>query len=63
MEWRFASVFVNIYSIGVPATMVYLTFFDGYDYNSWNWFVAILVNGFLSVIWPIYWGLLRWVMM
>ena len=47
--------------LGGPATFVYLTFFDGYDYNSWNWLIAIPVNFFLSAIWPIYWIVLRWV--
>ena len=43
------------------ATFVYLTFFDGYIYNAWNWVIAIPVNIFLSTIWPIYWGVLHWV--
>lgn len=41
------------------ATFIYLTFFDGYVYNWWNWLIAIPVNVFLSTIWPIYWGILR----
>lgn len=52
---------VPVYSAGSLATFVYLTFFDGYTYSSWNWIVAIPVNAFLGAIWPIYWGLLRWV--
>jgi hypothetical protein len=41
------------------ATFVYLTFFDGYEYNWWNWVVALAVNGILAEIWPIYWFILR----
>lgn len=43
-------------------TFTYLTFFDGYIYNAWNWLIALPVNAFLSAIWPIYWGILHWVM-
>jgi hypothetical protein len=43
------------------ATFVFLTFFDGYAYNSWNWLIAVPINVFLGTIWPIYWGILRWV--
>lgn len=42
------------------ATFVYLTFFDGYIYNAWNWLIALPVNFFLATIWPIYWGILHW---
>lgn len=49
-----------LYAVAGAATFVYLTFFDGYVYNFWNWLVAVPVNVFLSHIWPIYWGLLRW---
>ncbi len=41
------------------ATFSFLTFFDGYDYNRWNWIVAIPVNVFMGEIWPIYWLILR----
>jgi hypothetical protein len=47
------------YEIGGIATFVFLTFFDGYGYNAWNWLIAIPVNAFLSQIWPVYWILLR----
>jgi hypothetical protein len=43
------------------ATTVYLTFFDGYPHNAWNWLIAIPVNFFLGSIWPIYWIGLRWI--
>lgn len=42
-------------------TFIFLTFFDGYIYNWWNWIIAIPCNAFLSTIWPIYWGILRWI--
>jgi hypothetical protein len=41
------------------ATSAYLTFFDGYVYNAWNWLIAIPANLFLGTIWPIYWLILR----
>lgn len=48
-----------MYSIGSLATFVYLTFFDGYIYNAWNWLIAIPVNALLASMWPIYWLILR----
>lgn len=54
-------LFVGLYFIAGPLTFVYLMFFDGYVYNSWNWIVAIVLNTMLSSIWPIYWAILHWV--
>lgn len=48
------------YVFGSFATFGFLTLFDGYAYNAWNWVVALPVNGFLATIWPLYWGVLRW---
>lgn len=48
-----------LYGLGLFATFVFLTFFDGYEYNTWNWLIAVPVNIFLSAIWPIYWIVLR----
>lgn len=50
-----------VYTLGSLATTIYLTFFDGYIYNAWNWLIAVPVNLFLGSIWPIYWGILHWV--
>ena len=59
------NVFVGMigwsYSIGALLTTAYLTFLDGYIYNGWNWLIAVPINFFLGSIWPIYWGLLRWI--
>lgn len=52
-------LFLYIYEAVATATFVFLTFFDGYVYNWWNWVVAIPVNLFLSEIWPIFWLILR----
>ena len=52
---------VSIYILGDLGTFVYLTLFDGYIYNAWNWVIAVPVNIFLSLIWPAYWGVLHWV--
>ena len=48
-----------IWQIGSVVTFAKLTFFDGYDYNWWNWLIAVPVNIFLGEIWPIYWIVLR----
>lgn len=48
-----------VWQIGSVATFVFLTFFDGYAYNWWNWLIALPTNFFLGEIWPIYWLLLR----
>lgn len=48
------------YLIVDTATFVYLTFFDGYIYNAWNWILALPINLFLAQIWPIYWSVLHW---
>ncbi len=55
MHW----VAIAIWQLGSLATFVYLTFFDGYDYNAWNWIIAVPINFFLGEIWPIYWIILR----
>ncbi len=54
--------FVWPYLIGMFGTFIYLTFFDNYIYNAWNWIIAIPVNIFLSGMWPIYWGILHWLL-
>jgi predicted anti-sigma-YlaC factor YlaD len=51
----------TVYWIGDAATFVYLTFFDGYVYNAWNWIIAVPVNMFLAAIWPLYWAIIRWI--
>jgi hypothetical protein len=53
---------VWVYSLVSLGTAFYLTFMDGYVYNAWNWLIAVPVNLFLGSIWPIYWGILHWVM-
>ena len=47
--WQIASV----------ATLIKLMFFDGTNYNWWNWIIIIPINFFLAEIWPIYWLILR----
>ena len=55
------SAMLKIYTLGIFSTFAYLTFFDGYQYNYWNWIIALPVNFFLSTIWPIYWVILHWI--
>jgi hypothetical protein len=45
--------------IGDIATLVYLLFFDGTQYNWWNWLVIVPADVFLATIWPIYWLVLK----
>jgi hypothetical protein len=50
------------YSIPAFLTLVYLLYEDLPETSSF--FGAVIVFGcdvFLSTIWPIYWGLLRWI--
>lgn len=56
-EWNW----LPLYLLADLGTFVYLTFLDGYRYTNWNWLIAVPVNAVLSTIWPIYWGLLRWI--
>ncbi len=51
----------RLYFVVDLATFVFLTFFDGYIYNAWNWLIAVPVNLFMGTIWPIYWAILRWI--
>jgi hypothetical protein len=53
-------IWLWVYIGGSLATTFFLTFLDGYVYNAWNWLIAVPVNLFLGSIWPLYWGLLRW---
>jgi hypothetical protein len=50
---------IAVYQVVSIWTFVYLTFFDGYPYNAWNWLIAVPVNMFLAEIWPIYWIILN----
>lgn len=50
--------FIVVYELGALATWIYLTFFNGFSYNWWNWIVALTINPFLAEIWPIYWLLI-----
>lgn len=57
---RTDNLWFNLYFyLGMCPTFIYLTLFDGYIYNWWNWLIAIPVNAFLSGIFPIYWLVLR----
>lgn len=56
--WK-ESIWIIVWQLGSLATFIYLTFFDGYDYNWWNWIIAVPINVFLGEIWPIYWLILK----
>lgn len=55
-----APIALICYQFGAFATFAYLTLFDGYVYNAWNWIIALPINAFLGSIWPIYWIFLSW---
>jgi hypothetical protein len=56
---KLSAVMWTMYFLGDAATFVYLTFFDHYAYNSWNWLIAIPTNFLLAMLWPVYWAILR----
>ena len=49
VAWQFCSL----------CTFISLTFYDGVDYNWWNWIIILPGNAFLGEIWPIYWLIIR----
>jgi len=55
----FSSVYVLAFEAIAIATFIYLMFFDGIQYNWWNWIVALPVNLFFSALWPVYWAIWR----
>lgn len=59
MEKIFWNALTLAYVGGNIGTVIYLTFFDGYVYNWWNWLIAIPVNFVLGTMWPIYWLILK----
>jgi hypothetical protein len=61
MSPRLINALLNLYGLIWFGTFVFLTFFDHYQYNLWNWIIALPVNVFLGAIWPIYWLILHWV--
>ena len=54
-----SAVLYVAYHIGAIITFVKLSFFDGGEYNWWNWIIIIPLNLFLAEMWPIYWLILR----
>lgn len=53
-----AFAWVVYWSVNI-ATFIKLSFFDGYQYNWWNWIIVLPINELLAAIWPIYWVVLR----
>ncbi len=52
-------VLIAIWAIGDIATFIYLVFFDGTNYNWWNWLLIVPMDFILATMWPIYWLILR----
>lgn len=54
-----SGIFLIFYLIGSWATFIYLSFFDDYQYNWWNWVFVLPINFFLGHIWPLYWIIIK----
>jgi len=50
---------MGAYFVGDLATFIYLVFFDGTQYNWWNWLITVPIDFFLATIWPLYWLVVR----
>jgi len=55
----FSSLYVLAYEAVAVATFVYLTFFNGIQYNWWNWIIAIPIHFATAAFWPVYWAIVR----
>lgn len=53
------NILFGAWIVGDIATLIYLLFFDGTQYNWWNWLIIIPADFILSTIWPIYWLILK----
>lgn len=52
-----------IYGLGCIVTFIVLCIFDSNTgANGAEWLIVIPINIFLSTIWPVYWGIVHWVM-
>jgi hypothetical protein len=59
VDSKWGSIAYLVWLIGANVSFIFLTLLDGYVYTWWNWIIALPVNAFLSMIWPLYYGLLR----
>ena len=59
MNERMELGWIAFWQLGSIGTFIKLTWFDGYDYNAWNWIIAIPTNLFLGEIWPVYWLIVK----
>ena len=50
----------KLYLAGALVTLVYLLFFDGFVYSHGNWITQIPASIATALLWPAYWGVLRW---
>ena len=50
----------KIYWLGVLATLVYLLAFDGFNYSHDNWMTQVPASVVAALLWPFYWGIMRW---
>jgi hypothetical protein len=58
---RSQGFWIIAWHIGSVVTFVVLMVEDWPRLNWWNWIIVAPINLFLGEIWPIYWGILRWV--
>ncbi len=51
----------RLYWTGALITLVYLLFFDGFVYSHGNWITQVPASIATALLWPAYWGFLRWI--
>ncbi|MFN3230985.1 MAG: hypothetical protein ACE363_02370 [Alphaproteobacteria bacterium] len=51
----------RLYGLGALITLVYLLFFDGFVYSHGNWMTQVPASVFTALVWPAYWGVIRWI--
>lgn len=51
-----------IYQAIAAFTFIALMTEDAPDIRGIDWLIIIPINAFLSQIWPLYWGILNWIM-
>ena len=52
---------IRLYLLGALLTLVYLLFLDGFVYSHGNWMTQVPASIAMSVLWPLYWGVIFWI--
>jgi hypothetical protein len=51
----------KLYWTGALVTLAWLLAFDGFVYSHGNWATQVPASLLASALWPLYWGVVRWV--